>query len=101
MARIVVASTADADMADIIAYLAAEAGRNTALKYIELFDALYQRLSLYPESCVRRPDLGTDARVGIVRPFVVIYDYSTAGNIVMVLRILHGQRDINLSLISR
>jgi len=101
MARIVVASTADADTDDIIAYLAAEAGRNTAARYIALFDALYDRLSIHPESCVKRPDLGPDARIGIVKPFVVIYDYRPASNTVTILRILHGHRDIKLGLISR
>ncbi len=50
MARIVVAAPADADIAEIVAYLGAVAGRRTAERYLALFESLYDRLGDHPES---------------------------------------------------
>jgi plasmid stabilization system protein ParE len=74
--------------------LAAKAGVAAAAKYDRLFDRLYNRLASHPASGSRKPALGPDTRVGIVSPYVVIYDHSLGGDTVTVLRIVHGRRDI-------
>lgn len=62
MARVVVTSPADADAADIIAYLAGKAGEHVAVRYAATF-ALYDRLADHPESGAPRPALGQLVRI--------------------------------------
>jgi toxin ParE1/3/4 len=93
MARVVIASSADADFAEILVDLAAKAGWRTASKYNELFEKLYDRLADYPQSGPPRPALGQSIRIGVVTPYVVIYR-NEDDNTVTVLRIVHGRRRI-------
>jgi len=92
---------ADADTAVILDDLASKAGLRTAEKYGRLFDRLYERLADHPASGARRPALGPDARIGIVSPFIIIYDYNEQDDTVTVLRVLHGKRDITRGLLGR
>ena len=94
MARVVIASSADADYAEIIADLAAKAGRRTAAKYDELFERLYDRLADHPDSGAARPALGPNIRIGIVTPYIVICRNDDDNDTVTVLRIVHGRRRI-------
>lgn len=94
MARVVVTSPADADTADIIAYLAAKAGYNVAARYIAAFEKLYDRLADHPESGAPRPVLGPHVRIGVVSPYIVIYEHDETDDTVVVLRIVHGRRRI-------
>ena len=90
MARVIVTEPADADSADILTYLAREAGSVAAVKYSHSFDALYQRLASHPDSGATRPALGPHIRIGIVSPYVVIYRHVAGDDIVAILRIVHG-----------
>ena len=99
MARVLIASPADADTAAILDDLASKAGAKTAIKYDRLFERLYDRLADHPASGPRRRALGPDTRVGIVSPFIVIDNYSEREDIVTILRILHGGRDITRKLL--
>jgi toxin ParE1/3/4 len=92
-ARVVIASSADADYAEILTDLVARAGLRTATKYNELFERLYDRLADHPHSGAPRPVLGRSIRIGIVAPYIVIYR-DEDDNIVTVLRIVHGRRRI-------
>jgi toxin ParE1/3/4 len=94
MARVVIASSADADYAEIITDLAAKAGWRTAARYGELFERLYDRLADHPHSGAPRPALGQNIRIGIVTPFTVIYRNDEHSDTVTVLRIVHGRRRI-------
>jgi toxin ParE1/3/4 len=94
MARVVIASSADADYAEIITDLAAKAGWRTATRYDELFERLYDRLAGHPHSGTPRPALGQNIRIGIVTPFIVIYRNDEDSDTVTVLRIVHGRRRI-------
>ena len=94
MARVVIASSADADYAEVITDLAAKAGWRTAAKYDELFERLYDRLADHPHSGAPRPALGRNIRIGIVTPFIVIYRNDDDSDTVTVLRIVHGRRRI-------
>ena len=100
MARVVIASSADADYAQIISDLAAKAGLPTAVKYDELFESLYDRLADHPRGGAPRPALGPNIRIGIVTPYIVIYRNDDAGNTVTVLRIVHGRRRITGRMLS-
>jgi toxin ParE1/3/4 len=94
MAQVVVASSADADYAEIIIDLAAKAGWRTAARYDELFERLYDRLADHPSSGATRPALGQNIRIGTVTPFIVIYRNDDDSDTLTVLRIVHGRRRI-------
>jgi toxin ParE1/3/4 len=97
MAKVVVTASADADLADIIADLASKGAVNAALRYAAEFDALFDRLGDFPGIGAPRPKLGAHARIGIIPPYVAIYDYE--GDTVTVLRVLHGRRNITAKLV--
>jgi len=99
MARLVLASSADADYAEIINDLAAKAGWRTAAKYDELFEELFDRLTDHPHSGAPRPAFGQNIRIGIVMPYIVLYRNDDDGNTVTVLRIVHGRRRITAQML--
>ena len=86
---------ADADTAEIIADLADKAGASVADRYAASLDKLYRRLELFPEIGVPRTTLGTQTRIFVVLPYVVIYGYSKPDDVVTILRIMHGRRQFN------
>jgi plasmid stabilization system protein ParE len=100
MARVIVTSSADADVHAIQSDLAKAAGIRIAAKYTALFGKLYDRLAEHPDSGAPRPSLGKDIRIGIVVPYIVIYRHHEADDIVTVLRVVHGRRNITSKLIS-
>lgn len=98
-ARVVVTAPADADMANILADLAGEAGSLVASKYNLMFERLYDRLAGHPESCPARPKLGAHIRVAGVFPYLVIYQHPAGGDTVSIVRVLHGRRKITRKLL--
>jgi toxin ParE1/3/4 len=99
MARVIVSFMADADTAHILTYLTSRSGRATAAKYNALFENLYDRLAVHPDSGPRRPVLGPNVRIGIVPPYIVIYDHEPAADLITVLRIVDGRRRITGNLL--
>ena len=95
MAQVVIAAPADADIGTILAYLGVVAGRETARRYLALFESLYDRLAEHPASLPRRPALGLHIRIGVVSPYIVIYHHDARADTVTVLRIVHGRRRIS------
>ena len=95
MARVVFSGLADLDINGILVDLAAKAGRFVAVKYDGLFEQLYDRLAGHPNSGAPRPALGEHIRIGIVAPFIVIYQYAEDIDTVTVLRVVDGRRRIS------
>jgi toxin ParE1/3/4 len=100
MARLVFTESADADSAAIFRYLTTNAGPRTVLKYRSLLNKLYDRLSDHPDSGAPRPALGQNIRIGIVSPYIVIYEHAPDAEFVTVLRIVHGRRRITAKLLA-
>lgn len=100
MTRVIVASTAEGDIGEILAYLDREAGRRTAAAYAERFVQAIERMADFPGHGTPRPALGADARVALVYPYLLIYDFA-ADDTATLLRVLHGKRDITERLITR
>ncbi|MDE3177334.1 MAG: type II toxin-antitoxin system RelE/ParE family toxin [Pseudomonadota bacterium] len=99
MARVVVTPSADADTAEILAFLAAKAGLGVAAQYNASFERLYDHWADFPESGAPRPRVGARIRIGVVSPYVVIYRHTEDDNTVRVLRIVHGRRMVTGKLI--
>jgi toxin ParE1/3/4 len=94
MAKLAISFSAQADAVRIARYLAANAGQAVANKYVAAFDHLYMRFADHPESGAPRPSLGRYVRIGIVLPYIVIYEYYKTDDVVMIMRVIHGQRKI-------
>ena len=101
MTRVVLTASADTDTASIISDLAAKAGANVADRYNAEFDALYRRLELFPESGSPRTALGRLVRIAIVAPYAIIHEYIEADDVVTVMRILHGRRQITRRMLNQ
>ena len=74
------------------------AGSPVSKRYAAEFKKMNETLAEFPESGPLRKGLGRYARIKVVLPYVV-YDF--AGDLVTVLRVLHGQRNITKKLITR
>jgi len=97
MATVRLTASADADIATIISDLATKAGIPIAERYADEFDALFDRLRDHPGIGPRRPKLGSDTRIGIVAPYIAIYEFRD--DVVTILRVVHGSRNITARLI--
>jgi len=94
MARLVFTAAADADADSIYQYLYTKAGKPTVVKYRAAFKSLYEHLAEFSNSGAPRPKIGSEIRIGIVHPYIVIYRHTEADRIVRVLRIVYGSRKI-------
>jgi len=79
MAKITISPEADQDTADIVA------------------DSLFERLAMFPRSGASRTHLGRSIRIGVVTPYVAVYELDN--DHVIVLRVLDGRRNITRRLI--
>jgi toxin ParE1/3/4 len=63
-----------------------------ALRYADAFAAKGDLLAKFPEIDRLRPEIGPGLRSTLVRPYVIFY--RVEGDVVQILRILHGMRDL-------
>ena len=97
MGALIVSAQAALDSAAIVAMLTDKAGAAIAIRYRRDFEDLFERLAMFPKSGAKRPRLGRDARIAVVVPYVVVYDYRD--DTVMILRIIDGRRNITRQLV--
>jgi toxin ParE1/3/4 len=97
MARLTVSPQAELDAAEIVDLLVREAGVDVARRYRQSFDDIFARFAVFPESGAPRPRLGRHIRIGVVSPYLVIYELES--DHVMVLRIVDGRRKITRRLV--
>ena len=99
MARFSVTAIAERDVRRILTGLAKRAGYSVASRYTEEFKAAYRAIAQSPGSGPPRQALGPNTRIKTVYPYVIIYDHEV--DTVIVLRVLHGRRNITRALIRR
>lgn len=99
MARIRLSDNAACDQADILRMLADVAGPRTVLKYQKRFHDVYLRLAEHPASGPRRESFGKNIRIGIVSPYVVVYTFDAEADLVEIIRIIDGRRNIAADLL--
>jgi toxin ParE1/3/4 len=92
--RVIISPEADADSGAILSDLAAQAGPRVADRYEADFDAVYERLAVFPQLGAPRARLSKDLRMCIVLPYLIFYEYLEAKETVTILRIVHGKRKI-------
>jgi toxin ParE1/3/4 len=101
MTRLVATPRFRFDTNEILNYLEKVAGRPLAEKYSSRIDQTIVRLATFPESGAPRPALGAHARVALVPPYLLIYDYTPTDELLILLRLLHGRRNITAALLRR
>ena len=94
MARVIVSLLTQSDTIRLISDLASKAGYGVAARYAADFDNLYTRLAAHPESGPLRPLIGRGVRIGIVSPFLALYEHHQRTDTVTVFRVVHGRRKI-------
>jgi len=94
MTRFVLTDSAKADTAEIIDYLAREAGARVAEDYGRRFRTTIERLADLPETGTPRSRPGRNIRITVVYPYLLIYRYTRQDDTLTLLRILHGRRNI-------
>ncbi len=99
MTRLVVTADAEADTSDILDYLEREASPRIADLYGRRFRATIMRIVDLPETGPLRPALGQEVRIAIVFPYIIIYEYAPQNDTVVLLRVLHGRRNITRELL--
>lgn len=99
MTRIRISSNAANDVDEIFAFLMAVSGTRTAERYRNQFRRKIADLQHWPELAPLRPALGPETRVVVVKPYLLIYDYSRPDDLVSILRIVHGRRNVTDQLI--
>jgi plasmid stabilization system protein ParE len=94
--RIDFTDQARTDLADITSYLLEAAGPRTATAVTNHILARIETLSHTPRLAAVRDELGPGRRLLVCRPYVVIHRVEEASSrtTVVVLRILHGARDV-------
>jgi plasmid stabilization system protein ParE len=92
---------AQADFDEIVDQLSVVAGKGVAKKYARGFQAAINRLVAFPGLGAPRPELGPETRFVTVDPYLVFYDGSPKSAEVLVLRILHGHRNVTPEVIAR
>lgn len=91
MADIVRTPLAEADLDDILTDLE-QKNPAAADRYAAKFADKARSLTQFPEIGRTRPEIAPDLRSTLVKPYVIFYRYH--GDVVQILRILHGKRDL-------
>jgi toxin ParE1/3/4 len=99
MTKVVVSDAAHKDLLAILGEIGVAAGEKVAVFYAAEVERFYSRLALFPESGSPRRALGVNARIGILYPYVVVYDYLESEKTVIVLCLVHGRRRITKRLV--
>jgi toxin ParE1/3/4 len=99
MTQLKVTQRAARDTDEILEYLANVAGTRTAERHLVRIQQTIERLVDWPEAMQRRPELGHNVRLAVVAPYVVIYRYERENDLLTILRVLHGRRNVTYHMI--
>jgi plasmid stabilization system protein ParE len=99
MTRLVVTADAAADTSEILNHLEKVGGPRVAERYGRRLRLAIERAVYAPRSGAPRPVFGPYARMIVVYPYVLIYDYTRNDDTLTLLRILHGRRNITPTLV--
>lgn len=90
---LIMSSLAEADIDDLLDYLAEEASVETALRFADKIDAEFNRLAAIGHAGVSREGLSPGLRLTLIASYAVYFRVTP--NEVKIVRVLHGARDIS------
>jgi toxin ParE1/3/4 len=96
--RVEYSQTASADLFDIGVYLRDHAGEATAERVIRRLIAKAETLTFMPARYRLREELYPDLRAVLVDKYLIFYRVS--GDVVSIVRVLHGAREIAAEMFS-
>jgi toxin ParE1/3/4 len=99
MTRLVLTEPATIDIEILGRDLMLKAGNAVASRYLGKIDQVCDRFTRFPSSGAPRRELGKSIRMAYVRPYAILYRYDLANDVVFVLRVLHGKRNITRALL--
>ncbi len=99
MTTVIISPRAATDLDVVSAYLSGRGGWRLVEKYDGLFGAVYRRLEMWPASGPARSQLGKQARIAPVPPYVVIYDWDATADRVTIVRVVRGNRRMTRKLV--
>jgi plasmid stabilization system protein ParE len=85
----------------ILEQLSDVAGPRTARAYDNDFKQTIENLSTFPGTGTPHSHIGPETRIASVEPYLISYDGGPQSDVVHVLRILHGHRDITPEMVAR
>lgn len=94
MVRVVFSPEARTDLIEITDFLSDVAGPRVARRYEVEIKRVIRNLRDMPSTGSPRRQFGPNVRVLIVNPYLIFYEDASEGGEVLVLRILHGSRNI-------
>jgi toxin ParE1/3/4 len=99
MTPVVVSPKADEDVSLMLEHLQAVAGPAVMRRYVQELNAIYERLTLFPDSGPRRKSLGPHVRIAVLSPYVIIYEH--VNGTVTIVRVLDGRRNVTRRLVQQ
>lgn len=99
MTRVEISRWADADIGEILERLCEAAGMRVIGRYATDLQAIFDRLSAFPAIGSRRPELGRHARIAVLSPYIVIYDYVANAGHATIVRVIDGRRNLTRRLV--
>lgn len=91
-----ISADAEADLEEVWTYIAVESGSpDIARRFIETIAARFEVLAEHPQLGRQRNDLRQELRSHPVGNYVIFY--RIVDNDILVLRVIHGRRDISAS----
>ena len=91
MTRIEISRQADADIEEMLELLRESAGMRVTDRYANDLQAVFDRLSMFPAIGAHRPELGHHARIVVLSPYIVIYDYVANADYATIVRVIDGR----------
>ncbi|MBX9590692.1 MAG: type II toxin-antitoxin system RelE/ParE family toxin [Hyphomonadaceae bacterium] len=102
MARIIVSPQAEHDLAQIVDEISDTAGPAVAGNLLGRIVAVIDKLALVPNASGRLvPALGKEIRCHAIGSYNVYLRYDEAADVLLVVRVLHGRRNITAALFEK
>ncbi len=101
MTRVEISRQADADVGEMLERLREAAGMRITDRYANDLQAIFDRLSVFPAIGSPRSELGRHARIAVLSPYIVIYDYVANADHLTIVRVIDGRRNLTQHLVRR
>ena len=92
MTPVLFSELANDDLTEIWVYVSSARGDDFADRYLDDLSIRIGQLAENPELGRVRDDIRLHARMMVLAPHLILYEFS--GNVVRIVRVVHGKRDL-------